>query len=128
MSQERAEKIIALKKQTEKVRHRVLTLQDSIHSKAKQLKQEQLDHTKDCLKKERNDTHNLNTNNDKLNRECDQARMIRTYGNSEQTLWTRDEVRYWYNKYAPDASEMAYTWSPLEAGYTVKAPVQETKH
>mmetsp|Transcript_35543 Transcript_35543/g.36220 ORF Transcript_35543/g.36220 Transcript_35543/m.36220 type:complete len:133 (+) Transcript_35543:240-638(+) len=116
-----AEKCAALNKQVQKIRQNILTLEDRVQKKSKQLKKDKEDHTKDCLKKQRNETHRLDTENDKLNRPSDQARMIRNYGKMDMDLWTRNEVRYWFNKNAPDPKELEYNWSPVDSGYCVRS-------
>eukprot|EP01041_Mallomonas_annulata_P003778 gene3778-7504_t len=121
MSRSRQERVEIVNKQVVKVRQKILNIEDNIRAKSRQLKKEKEDHTHAGLSKARNDTHNLNTDIDKLNRPSDQSRSLRTYSKMDTDLWTRDEVRWWFNKNGPDAREMEYFWSSTGSGYNLPA-------
>jgi len=102
------------------LRHQILAVHDQVMNKSIELKKEKHDHTHASLSKTRNMAHSIEKTNDMMNRPCDQQRMTRTYGKMDADLWTRDEVRLWFNQYAPDKDE-DYKFIPSKTGYTLLA-------
>lgn len=69
----------------------------------------------------RHKTHRLTTEMDRTLRAPDQSNDIRTYGKMDLDIWKYEDVRHWFNRYAPtDPNAGAYTLTPAQTGYVIK--------
>ena len=119
MSTKISELIELKRRKLQKTEKRIQILHNNVYVLDKKLKKEKEDHTHDSLARTRAQTHNMAVDNDRLNRPSDQQMPTRTYGKMDTDLWTRSEVRLWFNKKASD--EPDFHFSPSKTGYTVLA-------
>lgn len=92
-------------------------LRFKVLDKAHELQFERDAHKLSTLTNIRNESFRMDTTKDKINRPSDQKHEVRTYGRMDQSLWTQNEVRIWFNR--TDQSDVTYNWSPHNTGYTV---------
>jgi hypothetical protein len=65
-------------------------------------------------------THHAAHDVDVTKRPSDRYQDIRAYTNVDQDCWRYDQLRDWFNTYAP-AKEDRYEFNGTQSGYTVKA-------
>lgn len=71
------------------------------------------------LASSRNFAHITTMQSDRALRSSDRSNDIRTYGKMDSDLWKIDDLRGWFNSYAP-SKDIKEEWSPSATGYTIR--------
>jgi hypothetical protein len=106
-------------KQMMKTRDKILELNDRASQIGTDLKQKRSSEKSLRVAGGRIITHHTSLAVDLTKRPSDRYADIRTYTLTDKECWRNDQLRNWFNTYAP-AKEDYYEFNPTKSGYTVK--------
>lgn len=106
-------------KQIMENRDKILALNDSVQSITGRLKEKRESEKSLRVANSRNVAHMTALQVDFTKRPPDRYGDIRSYSQMDMDCWRYDQLRDWFNSYAP-AQEDKYYFNPSQSGYTVR--------
>ena len=109
------------KKEKEIVQNRdkILALNDSVSTITNRLKEKRTSEKSVRVANSRNTTHMATLQVDGTKRPPDRYADIRSYSQMDMDCWRYNQLRDWFNSYAP-AREEKFEFNPVKSGYTLK--------
>lgn len=113
---------VAIKKKEKQImenRDKILSLNDSVQSITGRLKDKREAEKSLRVAQSRNTAHFTSIQIDNTKRPPDRYADIRSYSQMDMDCWRYDQLRDWFNSYAP-AKEEKYEFNPTQSGYTLR--------
>lgn len=106
-------------KELMETREKILQLNDAVASISTRLKEKRQSEKSIRVANSRIASHTTTLALDFSKRPPDRSADIRSYSKMDMDCWQYDQLRDWFNTYAPE-KEDRYEFNPVKAGYTVQ--------
>lgn len=121
MNKTKDRKVIIKKKEKQILENRdkILALNDSVQAITGKLKEKRESEKSLRVTTSRNVSHMTALQVDFTKRPPDRYADIRSYSQMDMDCWRYNQLRDWFNSYAPENQEK-FEFNPVKSGYTVK--------